>query len=143
MDRGLQALYGSAGGRSSSATKRRAARANGRLSDGRPRTRTLGEMILRRKLKPQDYSPHVTGAALYEAWLTLTPTERAAFNQRYLRAQYRTRSEKKFRKLFHAQSTFPDFRTKHYNPVGKPSEVMSYILRKFRMAARHHLAQST
>lgn len=119
MDTTLQAAYGMEGGWARTPAKQKAARANGKKSDGRPRTRTLGEVIMRRKLKPADYR---WGGPLFEAYVQLTQTEKGWFRQRYLRLDQRDRNA-------------PDFRTLQYNNEGKPSATMRYVLRKMRLIA--------
>src|SRR5882762_6957494 len=119
MNKKQAATFGMEGGWSCSPAKRAAARLNGRKSkgaenNGRPRTRTLGEVILRRDLAAADY------AALDEAWQQLTLSEKDWFAMRYGFAQGRYRN-------------VPDLRTRDYRVIGKPSAAMRHVLRKLRM----------
>jgi hypothetical protein len=127
MNRKLAATYGMEGGWSCSPAKRAAARANGRKSkgaenNGRPRSRTLGEVILRRKLAPADYR------ALGEAWIQLKNTEKDWFAMRYgfKPGGYRN---------------VPDMRMRDYRAVGKASAAMQHVLRKMRLVARYELGK--
>ena len=124
----FDAIYrGTLGGSSASPAKQRAARANGRKSkgaenNGRPRTRTLGEVILRRRLAPKDY------AALNEAWQQLTLSEKDWFAMRYGFPQGKYRN-------------VPDLRARDYRATGKPSPAMRHILRKLRLVANFELGK--
>ena len=127
MDKNMAATNGMLGGWSCSPAKQRAARANGRKSrgaenNGRPRTRTLGEVILRRKLAPKDY------AALAEAWVQLSLSEKDWFAMRYGFAQGK-------------YCNVPDLRTRDYAAVGKPGPAMRHVLRKLRLVANYELGK--
>ena len=127
MNRKMAAAYGMEGGWSCSPAKRAAARANGCKSkgaedNGRPRTRTLGEVILRRKLAHTDYR------ALAEAWVQLKNTEKDWFAMRYGFAPGGYRNA-------------PDLHTRDYRATGKPSAAMRHILRKLRLVANYELGK--
>lgn len=125
MDQWAAIARGSKGGSSTSPAKRRAARKNGELctrssENGRPRTLTLAESILRRKLSKEQHGQ------VREAYARLTIREQRIF--------------KKFFRLDLAWLHYPSMDTKAFVPHRKPNERMQHILRKFRLVARYLLA---
>lgn len=108
-------LPGTKGGSSKSAAKAKASRANG-VHGGRPRNRTLGETILRRKLTDSQ------GKAIDEAYMQLTATEKELFRNHYTLPKN------------------PHLDTDKFTPqTRKLNQTMQHVLRKFRLIARHEL----
>jgi hypothetical protein len=127
MDKKMAAAYGMEGGWSCSPAKRAAARLNGRKSkgaenNGRPRTRTLGEVLLRRKMDPADY------AALKEAFVQLTLTEQDLFRQHYGFARGWGKNA-------------PDMTTRDYRAASMASDTMRHVQRKMRLVANYRLGK--
>jgi hypothetical protein len=119
------------GGRSKSKAKAAASRKNGNHEKaGRERTRTLGEMLLRRKLNAKEHD------VIREGFFKLSPEERVMF--------------KKF--FFGHKLSWPENQIGGYFDLNikekdkfsfptNPSEKMRHILRKFRLEARWRLSR--
>jgi len=110
------------GGLSRSSAKRRASRANG-ADGGRPRTRTLGEMLLRRSLNKDEHHK------VCLAYLDLTKDERRRLNL-----------------FFFGQSwTWPhyafDWSGATNLRLAQPNEGMRFLLKKLRLMARRRIAE--
>jgi hypothetical protein len=116
---------GLVGGRSKSKAKVQAARKNGSSIDaGRKRTRTLGEMLLRRKLDAKQHD------VIREGFVQLTLKEQESFQKFF----------------FGPKECWP----KHYlelstmdvkRGTAHPDTRMRHILRKFRLVARWQLSR--
>ena len=115
---------GRKGGRAKTPAKRAASRENGKMSwtserNGRPRTRTLGEFLLRQKL---DADQHLV---IREAFFRLTPREESAFKEHFGLQGHPEPDEMNF--------SFPR---------SKPSAFVRYIIKKLLLIARWLLENS-
>ena len=89
------------------------------MKGGRPRTRSLGETLLRRRLNKEQHQ------ILREAFLRLTDRERSSFREHF-----------GFSKDAYVELDVYDFSTRKRRPSGG----MQHILKKFRLEARYLLA---
>jgi hypothetical protein len=118
---------GRKGGQARTPAKRKAARLNGRLSKdgGRPRTTTLAEFILRKKLNAAQHRTAVEG------YFQLTPSERYSF-KRFFRLDVG-------QKNLAVELPFTLNRKDGVRPTNSGPH-MQHILAKFRLVARYRLA---